>query len=186
MLIDLMEKSFRYPLTHRKRRNEYHRSQMKLSNLLKDELNIHFPEGMNFFSLEDKRGIIVDKLNRPIRICGMVKNEGEPGGGPFWVTDSIGNTTLQVVESSQIDLNDSAQQSIVEQATHFNPVDLVCSLKDYKGNNSISKNLSTPNRFYFNKIKRWPRTESTGTARAVERCYGTLDHRISWKFHRNL
>lgn len=75
---------------------------------------------------------IIEKLNRPIRVCGMVKNEGEPGGGPFWV--QTGNTeSLQIVESAQVDETDTAQQTIFESATHFNPVDLVCGVKDYKG-----------------------------------------------------
>lgn len=73
-------------------------------------------------------------LNRPIRVCGMVKNEGEPGGGPFWVKNSKGNLSLQIVESSQIDMNNEDQKEILNRSTHFNPVDLVCGLKDYKGN----------------------------------------------------
>ncbi len=72
-------------------------------------------------------------LNRPIRICGMVKNEGEPGGGPFWIKDQNGNCSLQVVETSQIDLNNEEQAAIVKHATHFNPVDLICATKNYKG-----------------------------------------------------
>jgi hypothetical protein len=64
----------------------------------------------------------------------MVKNEGEPGGGPFWVKSATGTISLQVVESSQIDLQDSEKKSIVDQSTHFNPVDLICSIKDYQGN----------------------------------------------------
>jgi hypothetical protein len=63
----------------------------------------------------------------------MVKNEGEPGGGPFWVNDSKGNATLQIVETSQIDLTNENQALIAKNATHFNPVDLVCAIKDYKG-----------------------------------------------------
>ena len=73
------------------------------------------------------------KLNRPIRICGMVKNEGEPGGGPFWAENSDGTVSLQVVESSQIDNNDPKQQEIVQHSTHFNPVDLVCGVRNFKG-----------------------------------------------------
>ncbi|MBO4504725.1 MAG: DUF4301 family protein [Bacteroidales bacterium] len=80
------------------------------------------------------REMLYDKLNRPIRVCGMVKNEGEPGGGPFWVTNADGETSLQIVESSQIDKNDPEQMDIMTHATHFNPVDMVCGLKDYKGN----------------------------------------------------
>lgn len=63
----------------------------------------------------------------------MVKNEGEPGGGPFWVKDESGKTSLQIVESSQIDLENKKQSEILSQSTHFNPVDLVCGLKNYKG-----------------------------------------------------
>jgi hypothetical protein len=72
-------------------------------------------------------------LNRPIRICGMVKNEGAPGGGPFWVKLDNGFTTLQIVETSQMDLSDEGQRSILEHSTHFNPVDIVCGVKDFEG-----------------------------------------------------
>jgi hypothetical protein len=70
-------------------------------------------------------------LNRPIRVCGMVKNEGEPGGGPFWAKTEQG-ISLQIVESSQVALT-ADQQAILKSATHFNPVDLVCCLKDFRG-----------------------------------------------------
>lgn len=74
-------------------------------------------------------------LMRPIRICGMVKNQGEPGGGPFWVKGKNGeDNSLQIVESSQVDANNSTQVNIMKHASHFNPVDLVCWVKDYKGN----------------------------------------------------
>ncbi|MBP5206043.1 MAG: DUF4301 family protein, partial [Bacteroidales bacterium] len=82
---------------------------------------------------EVDRETLFEKLNRPIRVCGMVKNEGEPGGGPFWVTDSEGETSLQIVESSQIDKKNPAQMDIMTHATHFNPVDMVCALKNYNG-----------------------------------------------------
>ena len=73
-------------------------------------------------------------LNRPIRVCGMVENTGEPGGGPFWVKDREGNSTLQIVEKAQIDLSDTKQLEIVQKSTHFNPVDLACWVTDFKGN----------------------------------------------------
>jgi len=73
------------------------------------------------------------KLNRPIRVCGMVRNQGEPGGGPFWTYNQDGSYSLQILESSQIDLSDPAKKALFEQGTHFNPVDLVCSLTDYQG-----------------------------------------------------
>ncbi len=75
---------------------------------------------------------VVQKLNRPIRVCGMVKNEGEPGGGPFWVQE--GQTqSLQIVEGAQIDQSEDAQLKILKASTHFNPVDIVCGVYNYKG-----------------------------------------------------
>lgn len=72
-------------------------------------------------------------FHRPIRVCGMVKNQGEPGGGPFWTKDSQGKISRQIVEKSQIALKLPDQKKILESSTHFNPVDLVCSLKDHRG-----------------------------------------------------
>jgi len=72
------------------------------------------------------------KLNRPIRVCGMVKNEGEPGGGPFWVENQDKSASLHIVESAQIDTNQKEINDLVQLSTHFNPVDMVCYLKDYK------------------------------------------------------
>jgi len=71
-------------------------------------------------------------LNRPIRVCGMVKNVGEPGGGPFWISDKSGIISKQVVESSQVNLSDPEQDKIFRNATHFNPVDMVCYTNSYK------------------------------------------------------
>jgi hypothetical protein len=79
------------------------------------------------------RELLLSKLDRPVRVCGMVKNEGEPGGGPFWVLDDHGNSSLQIVESSQINLSDPLQKEIMNKSTHFNPVDLVCSVRNRKG-----------------------------------------------------
>lgn len=73
------------------------------------------------------------KLNRPMRVCGMVRNVGEPGGGPFLAYNNDGTISLQILESSQIDMDDSEKKAMFERGTHFNPVDLVCALKDYKG-----------------------------------------------------
>jgi len=77
---------------------------------------------------------LMNILNRPLRVCGVVKNTGAPGGGPFWVRDEEGEVTLQIVEMSQINPNNKKQQAVVSEATHFNPVDLVCGVRDYKGN----------------------------------------------------
>jgi hypothetical protein len=84
---------------------------------------------------EQKRiDFLYRKLNRPVRVCGMVKNEGEPGGGPFFARNADGTISLQIAESSQIDINDPQAKNIAASATHFNPVDLVCSVKDHLGN----------------------------------------------------
>ncbi len=106
----------------------------EIEDFLKKEL-CFIPSGnYSDFSDAEKIKYLFDKLNRPLRVCGMVKNEGEPGGGPFWAKNSDGSVSLQIVESSQIDMNDADKLKIVQRATHFNPVDLVCCVKDFKGN----------------------------------------------------
>jgi nicotinamide riboside kinase len=101
---------------------------------IEQRLNTTVIEDFPKFTLENKISYIKEILNRPIRVCGMVKNEGEPGGGPFWVRDIKGNVSLQIIETSQIDILNSTQAQILASSTHFNPVDLVCGLKDFKGN----------------------------------------------------
>ena len=84
-------------------------------------------------SEKEQQAYLMAKLNRPIRVCGMVSNTGEPGGGPYIVKDKDGSTSLQILEASQLDMKDANTLSIVQKATHFNPVDLVCSIKDSQG-----------------------------------------------------
>jgi hypothetical protein len=72
-------------------------------------------------------------LERPVRVCGVVRNTGEPGGGPYWVRGRDGRITRQIVEPSQIDLRSEPQRAAVLEATHFNPVDLVCGVLDVSG-----------------------------------------------------
>lgn len=98
-------------------------------------LSISKPSNFNNWESEQKNEFLFDKLNRPIRVCGMVKNEGEPGGGPFWVQDDDESNSLQIIEQAQINMRDENQKLIFEQSTHFNPVDLICGVKDYKGIN---------------------------------------------------
>ena len=85
--------------------------------------------------LEDAELVIYlkEKLNRPMRVCGVVKNVGEPGGGPFLTYNSDGTVSLQILESSQIDKSNKEYMEMFANGTHFNPVDLVCAVKDYKG-----------------------------------------------------
>jgi len=81
----------------------------------------------------DLKSYLLGKLNRPMRVCGMVKNQGEAGGGPFLAVNPDGSISCQILESSQIDISDAKKKAMFEKGTHFNPVDLVCALKDYKG-----------------------------------------------------
>jgi hypothetical protein len=76
---------------------------------------------------------LVDRLDRPLRVCGVVPHTGEPGGGPFWVEGADGAESVQIVESAQVDPDDAGQQAIWRASTHFNPVDLVCGLRDSAG-----------------------------------------------------
>lgn len=104
----------------------------EIVNFLQQKFNVETTSDFSKFTFENKINKIKELLNRPIRVCGMVKNEGEPGGGPFWVTTKEGVRLLQIVETSQVDLEDKKQKKILSEATHFNPVDLVCGTKDYK------------------------------------------------------
>jgi len=105
----------------------------EIKNFLSANLNVRFSNDFGSKSNTEKINILKDKVNRPIRICGMVKNEGEPGGGPFWVTNGKGEVSLQIIESAQIDMSNSQQAELLKNSTHFNPVDLVCAVRNYKG-----------------------------------------------------
>ncbi|MFA8299100.1 MAG: DUF4301 family protein [Hyphomicrobiales bacterium] len=107
----------------------------QIRDFAKEELSIDITPGFDAFFEIEKVDYLYNILNRPIRICGMVKNEGEPGGGPFWVENDEGTLSLQIVEQSQIDMNDEDQKKVALSATHFNPVDIICSTKDYTGEN---------------------------------------------------
>ena len=107
---------------------------LEIAQFLTSKMCVILNEDFDDLSLNEKAAYVKGKLNRPIRICGMVKNEGDPGGGPFWVEDTQGNVSLQVVESAQINQNDKTQKDILNNSTHFNPVYMVCGLKNYKGN----------------------------------------------------
>lgn len=109
-----------------------HEQILEVLQFLQKQLYCKNPE---IKDLEDAELVIYlkEKLNRPMRVCGMVKNVGEPGGGPFLAYNSDGTVSLQILESSQIDMDDPAKKEMFEKGTHFNPVDLVCAVRDYKG-----------------------------------------------------
>lgn len=118
LLLDFQHKSFKLL-----KKAELGESILEEGKLLLKEMGT-----VGDFSEDDVRLM----LDRPIRVCGMVKNEGEPGGGPFWVKGDQ-CTSLQIVESAQVDKNNKKQLSIFKSGTHFNPVDIVCGVKNYKG-----------------------------------------------------
>jgi len=96
------------------------------------KLNWNFPE-INSLEGELLKDFLVSKLNRPIRVCGMVRATGAVGGGPFWVKGKDNSVSLQIVEQAQIDSTNAEQVGLFDESTHFNPNDIVCGLKDYKG-----------------------------------------------------
>lgn len=98
-----------------------------------NQLNLDIPENIFHGTDLEKIEFLKEKLDRPIRVCGMVKNQGEPGGGPFWVLDQKGAISRQIVETAQIDPSFADQQKILKSATHFNPVDLVCGIRNWQG-----------------------------------------------------
>lgn len=108
----------------------------KLQEILKfteTELTISHPN-KSFGNDDDLKAYLISKLDRPFRVCGMVKNLGEPGGGPFITMNSDGTASLQILESSQIDKNNPKAVDAFKNGSHFNPVDLVCGVKCYKNN----------------------------------------------------
>jgi hypothetical protein len=125
-------------------KNEYDTKWIKeVKSFLWNELNIK--------NIPDDIDEIEDLLNRPIRICGVVKNMGAAGGGPFWVQDVMGKVTLQIVELAQINLKDEHQKIITNKATHFNPVDLVCGIRDYRGKKFDLSRFTDPNSGFITK-----------------------------------
>lgn len=109
-----------------------HDELLNILHFLQNTLNIKNPETK---FLEDAELVLYlkRKLDRPCRVCGMVKNVGEPGGGPFLAVNQDGTISPQILESSQIDLDDPVKRNMFREGTHFNPVDLVCGIKDYRG-----------------------------------------------------
>jgi hypothetical protein len=96
-------------------------------------LNVSLSEDFPSLGEAEKVSLLFQQLNRPLRVCGMVKNRGEPGGGPFWVQESSGRLSLQIVEGAQVDQGSPEQAAVFAASTHFNPVQLVCALADFQG-----------------------------------------------------
>ncbi|PWI30717.1 DUF4301 domain-containing protein [Flavobacteriaceae bacterium LYZ1037] len=133
ILIDIQTKAFEY-LEKLENKQLSETEIIEIAKFLTNNMHVVISSEFEKYANEYQIEYLISKLNRPIRVCGMVKNEGEPGGGPFWVKDESGQISLQIVESAQINKKDKSQKEILKNATHFNPVDLVCGIKDYKGN----------------------------------------------------
>ena len=106
--------------------------EQEMISFCREELFMDLSRELSGLSGVGRREFLFRVLHRPIRVCGVVKNVGEPGGGPFWV-EGEGGESLQIVESAEVDLDSSSQRHIWESSTHFNPVDIVCGVKDFKG-----------------------------------------------------
>jgi hypothetical protein len=129
----------------------------EISSFCSANLYIYKPPEFHKLTLQDKCSFFFENLNRPIRVCGMVRNEGEPGGGPFWAERRIkdGELSLQIVEESQIDRDSDEQRAIWKGATHFNPVDIVCGVRDYQGRKfDLKKFVDESTYFISNKFEK--------------------------------
>lgn len=120
-------------------------------SFLKDNFFIHLPKSHQALSLAEKQDFLYNLLHRPIRICGMVKQENEPGGGPFWVKTSNNDLSLQIVETSEMDLSNPKQKEILDKSEFFNPVDLACSLKNHKGEKFDLNNFIDHSRYFVSE-----------------------------------
>lgn len=129
-LIELQQAAFSH-LVQLERRNASEIAAARA--FVQDRLSRHVPADFADLSHEAQCAGLVDRLNRPLRVCGVVKNTGLPGGAPFWVTTADGTTSRQLVESSQVEMDDADQRACWMRATHFNPVDMVCGLRDHTG-----------------------------------------------------
>ena len=132
VLVTLQQKTFEYL----KILDSGKYSQEQIEEIIRFVQQKLFCRKSDIKDMEDAELVIYlrNKLNRPIRVCGMVKNVGEPGGGPFLAYNQDGTVSLQILESSQIDMKDPKKKEMFDNGTHFNPVDLVCAVRDYKGN----------------------------------------------------
>lgn len=153
VLLEVQEQAFNY-LKELNNNSLEENKLIEIAEFLSNKLNVSINSEFEKYSLKYQIRYLKEKLNRPIRVCGMVKNEGEPGGGPFWVKDESGNVSLQIVESAQIDKRSKRQKEIMKKATHFNPVDLVCGTKNYLGESfDLTKFIDHQTAFISEKTK---------------------------------
>lgn len=151
VLVSMQERAFEY--LHRLDSGDVTAEELAdMVAFLEDELCVTPPPSLN--SDSELKEYLRRKLDRPFRVCGMVKNVGEPGGGPFITVNPDGSSSLQILESSQIDKNDDRAMSAFKNGSHFNPVDLVCGVKNYKGKKyDLTKQVDSNTGFISHKSK---------------------------------
>ena len=144
LLLDIQNVVFEY--LNKLEKTSYEESfYTEIYNFVQNRLGYKFAPEFPLANPDDKKKILISILNRPLRVCGMVRNTGEPGGGPFWVQNEQGALSLQILESSQFNLELEEHRDVFKKATHFNPVDIVISALDYKGNKFDLRQYRDPN-----------------------------------------
>jgi len=149
-LLTIQDTLFRY-LHHLETENATGAQVEDMAEWAESTLNFTKPSDWNELDWRRRTMALRRFLNRPIRVCGMVHNTGDPGGGPFWVNHQDGTSSLQIVESSQVNPHCSEQQDIFASSTHFNPVDMVCGVRDYKGNPFDLNQFTDPNAGFISR-----------------------------------
>ena len=137
LLLELQERSFEYIRALDTGGAEL----ADIARFIRERLCVKLPDDYN-------SAVLRAVLDRPIRLCGMVRNEGEPGGGPFWAVNDDGTESLQIAESSQIA---PADRPLMQRATHFNPVDLVCGVRNVRGEKFDLRRYTDPQTGSINK-----------------------------------
>lgn len=142
ILVRIQKKAFAY-LNLLESGKYNHNDLEDMIRFVRHELNCDYP-GLKEMDDATLLQFLWSKLNRPIRVCGVVRNVGEPGGGPFLAYNPDGSVSLQILESSQIDQSNPEYVRMFAEGTHFNPVDLCCAIRDYKGNKFNLSDYSDP------------------------------------------
>lgn len=125
--------------------------QEEAEKFARDKLWMTFPEDYADWPSSKRHHFLLTKLNRPIRVCGVVRNVGEPGGAPFWLQEEDGTCSIQIVEKAQVNFDSSEQDALWNSSTHFNPVDLVCSMRDFEGKPFDLSSHVNPNAVFISK-----------------------------------
>lgn len=125
--------------------------QAEAETLAREKLCVAFPDDYSKWPSSRRRSYLWSKLNRPIRVCGVVRNVGEPGGAPFWVAEADGSCSIQIVEKAQVNFAAADQEALWNSSTHFNPVDLVCCMRDFEGNLFDLDRYANPDAVFISK-----------------------------------